>query len=216
MFKQITLISFNMLIFCLSACGSDRKSNSAEDTTDAIQDPLTGGSAKKSKGPTVTFIETQPYPCGQEVFGNIVYLKESGFLVCTERSSWEPINLKGDAGAEGSPGPQGPRGMDATDENRLNDTPKAKSAISIDIFTFIGALNYCSNLSENSLSDWRLPTWREAFYYVLEIPVDYYWTRDFSPYSGGNRAPIYMNVSPTSVGFIVSNSTNQNKVFCVR
>jgi hypothetical protein len=43
----------------------------------------------------------------------MVFLKGSGLHVCTNGNAWEPIDLKGDAGMQGTPGLAGPKGGSA-------------------------------------------------------------------------------------------------------
>lgn len=51
-----------------------------------------------------------PYPCDPASQGSIIFLRNSGFRICTNEDEWQPIELKGETGAQGPQGLDGPRG----------------------------------------------------------------------------------------------------------
>jgi len=100
-------------MFCLIGCGSLRRGESDRTAPDTSQPSPDTIQSKAPKPQAVKLADNIPYPCDATVHGNMVFLKGSGFHVCTNGNAWEPIDLKGDAGMQGPPGLAGPKGGSA-------------------------------------------------------------------------------------------------------
>lgn len=99
-----------MSLLLASGCGKSKDSDGDRNSVVPAQrspDTIQSGTARPQ---TVKLTDNIPYPCDPSVQGNIVFIKSSGFRVCTNGNTWEPIDLKGNDGIQGPPGLAGPKG----------------------------------------------------------------------------------------------------------
>jgi hypothetical protein len=97
-------------IFFVIGCGKAQEGDGDRTSISPVQPPPDTIQAETPRPQTIKLADNLPYPCDSSVQGNIIFVKGSGFRVCSPENNWDPIDLKGDAGMQGPQGMVGPTG----------------------------------------------------------------------------------------------------------
>ncbi len=174
-------MKYALAFVALLGCGADPDADAPSSAQAAPTKPEADAPPNdrtEAEEPESLFVDAQTDlgPCSPEAHGRIIFVtSESTFYACEASGAWRPLDLKGDAGAQGTEGPKGdagpqgskgldgdtgPQGPAGTDGQTVTDSLWF-DPVADQWWTFPWAVTPFAVAELACAGDWRLPTAQE-------------------------------------------------------